>query len=98
MNWKSIPLWLLTAFLSYSCIKTPTYTDGLICLVLGSLYGLEIYLAWRSTPVKQDVELSKIRKELELEKLQFEKERITRARVTETEQNSGAGLRGMIKF
>lgn len=98
MNYKSIPLWLLTAFLTYSCIKTPTYTDGLIALVLGSLYGLELYLAWRSTPIVQDTELTSLRKELEIERLNFEKERITRARVSETDSNSGANLKNMIKF
>jgi len=98
MNWKSIPLWLLTAFLTYSCIKSPTLIDGLIITALGCLYGLEMFLAWKSTPVKQDEELTKLRKELEIDRLTFEKERISRARVSETEQNSGSNLRGMIKF
>lgn len=98
MNWKSIPLWLLTAFLIYSCIKTPNINHAIIAISLGCLYALELYLAWRSTPIKQDEELTKLRRELELEKLQFEKDRVTRARASETDMNSGSNLRGMIKF
>lgn len=98
MNWKSIPLWLLTAFLIYSCIKTPSITDSIIAISLGCLYALELYLLWRSTPIKQDEELVKLRRELELEKLRFEKDRVQRARASETDINSGSNLRGMIKF
>ena len=98
MNWKSIPLWLLTAFLTYSCIQTPDINHAIIAVSLGALYALETYLAWRSTPIKQDEELVKLRRELELEKLNFEKDRVQRARASETDANSGSNLRGMIKF
>lgn len=98
MNWKSIPLWLLTAFLTYSCIQTPDINHAIIALVLGSIYALESYLSWRSTPIKQDEELVKLRRELEVDKLTFEKERLARARSLETDANSGSNLRGMIKF
>jgi len=98
MNWKSLPLWLLTAFLIYSCIQTPDINHAIIVIALGGLYALESYLAWRSTPIKQDEELTKLRRELELEKLNFEKDRVLRARASETDANSGANLRGMIKF